>query len=101
MTQFHKPGRTSADVVRAVLGCDAETARGVVANISTCMEDPNTRAFIMRWGLVMGTTLDGLTGERALVEAGKREAALFLLRCMGSRVHAAGFFPDEDGAQDG
>jgi hypothetical protein len=99
--RYTMAGRTTADTVQAVLGCDADTARKVTSNIATMLEDPDTRAFIMRWGHVMGVPLDGLTGERALVIAGKREAAMFMLRCLGSRTHAAGFFPDMDGAQDG
>lgn len=80
---YRVTGQTAADVVQRVLGCEPERARGVVRRLGALVEDPETRAFLLRFGEVSGVALDGMTGERALVHLGRREMALFLVRCAG------------------
>lgn len=83
--------QSQAQIVQATLGCDEERALRVVRRLGALVDDPETRAFLVAFGEVGGVALDGMTGERALVHLGRREMALFLIRCAGLSLDPAAY----------
>lgn len=86
---YRAQGETQAQVVQRVLGCDAERAQRVVRRLGGLLTDPETRAFLLRFGEVSGVPMQGMTGERALIHIGRRELAMFLVRCAGRTLDPA------------
>lgn len=73
---------TPAALIKAVLGCDDETAVTVQKNLGGIMNHEPTRAFVAKtWHLSVSTRPPKSSRDDVLINEGKRQAGLFLVAC--------------------